>query len=171
MKSNRFVLFFFLAALFLVSCNSSRKAARENVSVSGAIMVSPPVIIYQTRADYRMHVPVILSEDRKSLLSYPAPGDVYYQGELAYPLELENGYLLDRRGIGPGVAFLKYTYYEYSRLDKTPSQAELMSLILDSDPLTVMYHCGQRHEYKDLVNELNELIRSGKVANYKRLDD
>ncbi len=171
MKSNRFVLFFFLAALFLVSCNSSRKAARENVPVSGAIMVSPPVIIYQTRADYRMHVPVILSEDRKSLLSYPAPGDVYYQGELAYPLELENGYLLDRRGIGPGVAFLKYTYYEYSRLDKTPSQAELMNLILDSDPLTVMYHCGQRHEYKDLVNELNELIRSGKVANYKRLDD
>lgn len=39
-----------------------------------------PVIIYKTAKDYSTYVPVSLSPDNKSIVSYPGVSDVYYQG-------------------------------------------------------------------------------------------
>lgn len=155
-------LFITLSALFS-GCHSSSK----NTKPSG--VTGPGVIVYKTTDNYFFHVPVTLSQDKKTLVSYPAPSDLLLNGELALPVKLEGGYLLDRRGINENSAFLKWTYYEYSRLDHTPKPEELMRMILDKDPFTEMYRCGKKSEYKDLIPELNEIIKSNKLSGFSRL--
>lgn len=115
----------------------------------------PPVIIYKTKANYNMHVPVSLSPDKKTLLSYPAVQDVYYQGALAIPTLLLNGYLLDNRGIDTNSVFLNYTYETYSALTQTPLPEELLKNIFADDPIETLYSCNCG---RDTVL-LNEMIR------------
>ncbi|MGE5317291.1 MAG: hypothetical protein ACM3ME_04790, partial [Chloroflexota bacterium] len=111
-------IFLLLAsALFIVSgCKTKQQVS---VVKGKPVIANAPVIIYKTKLDYSLQVPVTLSSDKKTLVSFPAPSDIYYGGDLAYPVKLENGYLLDRRGIDVNTAFTKWTYYEYSRLPKT----------------------------------------------------
>jgi hypothetical protein len=162
---------FLSAGLLLMSCShhvSSTTSAAG--SKKGTIAVnSPPCIIYRTRSDYSMNVPVTLSADKSKIVSYPDIKDIYYNGKLSVPTLLANGFLLDNRGIGLQVAFLNYTYEEYSRLSSTPHATDLMSLLLDKDPLIEMYQCGRRSQYTDIEHELNVLITSGKLNTCKKL--
>ncbi len=136
----------------------------------GAINVSgPAVIVYKTKNDYYDKVPVTLSEDKSMLMSYPAISDLYYNGELALPTRLNDGYLLDNRGITKNVAFLRVTYSSYSRLDMTPPTDLLFQMVLDDDPLVEMYNCGTRNEFQDIVNELNILIDKKKLKKFGNL--
>ena len=89
----------------------------------------------------------------------PAPSDLRRGKELALPTLLEGGFWLDNRGINEHVAFLTYTYEEYSRLPKAPSMDELMAHLLDKQPLVDFRVCGRRADYDDIVSELNALIR------------
>ena len=132
-------------------------------------MAGPPVIIYKTKKEYSNNVPVILSADKKMVVSYPGIKDIYTNGKFATPTLLENGYLLDNRGIGPDVAFLTLTYEAYSKLPATPKPDDFMKMILDADPLTEMYNCGTRYQYQDLAEELNKAIRDGKLGEFKKL--
>jgi hypothetical protein len=84
----------------------------------------------------------MLSADRKTILSYPHPKDLRTSDGLSVPVKLENGWLLDRRGIGMNVAFLRMTYAEYAALENAPSLAELDAAITDRDPLTDLCDCG-----------------------------
>jgi hypothetical protein len=129
----------------------------------------PPVIIYKTKSDYRDKVAVTLTEDKSKLSSFPAPSDVIQQGELALPIGLADGFLLDQRGINEQVAFLSMTYAVYSQLAKTPAASELMDMILDADPLVEMYHCGNSQAFTYIIDELNALILAGKLDRCRRL--
>ncbi|MPL72219.1 hypothetical protein SDC9_18000 [bioreactor metagenome] len=169
MKSHLFVTLILISAAAFVSCRSSKTSKPGDVKDKPQMVASPQAIIYKTRGDYFLHVPVTLSEDRKSLLAYPAPQDVFSGGDLAYPVRLENGYLLDRRGISPSSAFIKLTYYEYSRLGKTPTAEEIMKMILDDDPFTIIYQCGPKHSFRDIESDLNAIILDGKEDNFKKL--
>lgn len=122
-------------------------------------VASPPVLIYKTRKDYSHNVPVIMDASRRRIVSYPAPSDLRRGKELALPTLLEGGFWLDNRGINEHVAFLTYTYEEYSRLPKAPSMDELMAHLLDKQPLVDFRVCGRRADYDDIVSELNALIR------------
>lgn len=166
MKNYFALLFFICVALTFSSCKTNKTVQKE---ASTAYATGPQVIIYKTTENYFMHVPVVLSQDKKSIVSYPAPGDVYYNGDLAFPVKLEDGFLLDRRGVAPESGFLSWTYYEYSRFEKTPSPSELLNKMLDSDPFTIMYDCGKPSQYKDLVNELNVKIKAGNFSDFKQL--
>ena len=134
-----------------------------------AAVPGPRCIVYKTKADYTQMVPVMLSADKSMVVSYPDVKDIYNNGQLAYPTQLSDGYLLDNRGIGTEVAFLKMTYEEYSRLTVTPHPGELMEMIRDKDPLTEMYDCGSRSQYQDPVAVMMLLIRSGELIHQKRL--
>lgn len=150
----------------MFSCKTKQPAA----ATKGKPIYAPaPVIIYKTKLDYSQHVPVTLTPDKKSIVSYPATSDVYFGGDLAYPIRLEDEYFLDRRGIDANSAFTKWTYYEYSRLPKTPSPQEIMQGLLETDPFTEMWNCGNRGAFSDLENDLNKIIRNGKLSDYKRL--
>ena len=137
------------------STTGTKNPDEQNVSA----VASPKVIVYKTKKDYSHNVPVILSDDKKTIVSYPHPKDVYYNGRLAYPTPLVDGYLLDNRGIGPNVAFLSYTYEEYCKLDKVPDINTLYKKIIDKDPITEMWLCGFRHNYgSDISVKLNDMI-------------
>ncbi len=154
-----------IISMIAVACCHSHKTAKQTT----AGIPGPKAIIYKTRADYSQLVPVTLSEDKKSVVSYPDVKDVYYRGKLATPVLLHNGWLLDNRGINQDVAFISLTYEEYAKKDNTPDANELFSLIIDKDPLTKMYECGLRSDYQDIENELNELIDAGKFSAFKIL--
>jgi hypothetical protein len=117
-----------------------------------------PTMVYKTKNDYYDHVPVILSDDKTQIVSYPAPQDVYYQGRLAYPKRLNDNYLLDNRGIDTNVAFLKWTYEAYSKLQQAPPLQALYSAIIDKEPLLQLCNCGNRQQFKNEVSDLNILI-------------
>ena len=172
-KTQILTLFCFdlLAGLIFLSCSHRAvPSGSAGNSMTGTVGISsPPCIVYRTRTDYSGNVPVILSDDRSRIVSFPDIKDIYFNGALSYPTRLTDGYLLDNRGIGPMVAFLSYTYEDYSRLAATPSVHELMNHIIDKDPLSEMYHCGKRSDYSDPESELNLIITSGKLQAFTRL--
>lgn len=139
----------------------------ENATVK--TMAGPQAIVYKTKEDYYNNVPVILSAEKSEIVSYPGIKDIYFKGELAYPTKLNDGYLLDNRGIDINVGFLKYTYEQYSTLEKTPTSEELLSNILDTDPITEMYNCGSKFDFKDILSELNDAIDNNKLASFQKL--
>ncbi|MCL2510737.1 MAG: hypothetical protein FWF09_01665 [Bacteroidales bacterium] len=142
----------------------------EPTNISAASFALPNVIIYKTKADYSKNVPIGLDDERASIVSYPGQTDLKGQE----PIPLKYGFLLDRRGIRPNVAFLKYTYDEYLALEKLPSMAEMFANIIDADPLTEMYNCGKVSDFHhgDLEELLNQALTENDgnpAAIYKRL--
>ena len=156
----------------LISCTililvlSSLKPCGNKEKVS---YMPPVAIIYKTKADYSKNVPVTLSEDKSHIVSYPAAQDVYTNGSLAYPAELEKGFLLDNRGVNVNSAFLKLTYEEYAKLKPLPGTDELYKMIIDKDPITEMYNMGTRRRFKDEKAELNSLIKKHKLKEFKKI--
>jgi hypothetical protein len=133
------------------------------------VNATPQAIVYKTVKDYNRLVPVVMNQERTKIVSYPAPSDIYYNGKLAMPTVLQDGYLLDNRGIDENTVFLTYTYEEYSRLSEAPPLSELINKIQDRHPLAEIIYCGERNQYKDEVKELNELIKKN-FPNCRRIN-
>lgn len=172
-RASTIFLFFFLS-MILFSCsntkvNQSKQSESTDETATPKTKAGPKVIIYKTNADYFNNVPVTLTEDKSAIASFPGIKDVFFKGELAYPTKLNDGYLLDNRGIDQNVAFLNYTYEQYSTLEKTPTSEELFNNILDNDPISEMYNCGSKFDFKDLINELNETIESKNLTSFQKL--
>jgi len=134
-----------------------------------AQLPAPQVIIYKTKADYSRLVPITLSADKKTVISYPDIRDISRDGKFTYPTSLKQGYWLDNRGISADVAFLRLSYEEYAALPKTPSSEFLYAMILTRNPLKKMYACGLRHKFQDPEKELNQAIDSGNLSSFTRL--
>lgn len=122
-------------------------------------MGGPPVIIYKTKKNYNKNVAIILSEDKTEIVSYPDPKDVIKNDNYCYPTSLIKGFLLDNRGINKNIAFLSITYEEYAKLKTAPSIDEMKKLIIDKNPLKKMYICGNQYQYKNLTEEVNQIIK------------
>lgn len=161
-----------LIVLLLSACRTPHESSTQAVTTPDAPVwsmriepkagVMPPVIVYKTRADYNDNVPVKLDPLRTRIVSYPDPSDVRRgNGTFSTPTLLNDGYLLDNRGVGQFTAFLDYTYAEYSQLDSVPSLEVLMSRIIDKQPFVELWDCGSRTKYNDLINDLNALIQEG----------
>lgn len=136
----------------------------ENSSNSG-----PPCIIYKTKSDFDKFVPVVLNDEKSKIISYPAISDIYYKGKFAYPTKLSDGFLLDNRGIDKNVAFLNLTYEEYSKLTKTPTSGELIEMIFADDPLIEMYNCGSKYKFKNLLEDIDKLIKNNELNKCRRI--
>ena len=126
-------------------------------------ITAPATIVYKTKANYNNLVPVLLSDDKKEIISYPHPSDLKVGDALALPTLLKNGYLLDNRGIGVNVAFLKITYEEYNKLEKVPTLNELYDLIIDKDPLVEFCNCGNNKVFTNKKNQINKVIENKKL--------
>ena len=165
-----------LAMLLIVSvawsCKTQKKvdsmdSQKEIITIDYS--TGPTIFIYKTKGDYNNLVPIILSDDKTKITSFPHPKDVYYKGKLALPKQLEDGYLLDNRGISANVAFLSITYDKYSKLEKAPAVDELFNMIIDNNPLVELYDCGNRYQYKDEVVELNNIITNEQLTQCKKV--
>jgi hypothetical protein len=169
-------------AMTLCACHTTNEAAdsvatKENdeavmlslprtggMSSGKSFVRSPRVFIYKLKdAGLYDHVPVIMSQERTVITSYPAPTDLSTAAGLRLPTRLEDDYLLDNKGINQNVAFLDYTYDEYSKLHQAPTMEELMTHIVDKSPLSEWRYCGLRSDYTDIVNQLNEMIKAERV--------
>jgi len=148
--------------IFVVICFCVACASQKQVAVN----MKQPTLVYKTKGNYDNLVPILLSDDKTEIVMYPAPTDIYYQGKLALPTKLKQGYLLDNRGIGKNVAFIKLTYQVYAKLDKAPSLTELYAMIVDKEPLLEIYNCGNREDFSNLVKQLNQIIEQGKLTEY-----
>jgi hypothetical protein len=157
-------ILFIIFISILVSCNPSSKGKQTKPTgdsdTLAAAVAGPPALVYKTRGDYYRFVPVLLSEDKSRIISYPHPGDLKTGKGYRYPDSLSGGYLLDNKGIGPHVAFLGITYEEYSDLSEVPDADSLYAKIIDKDPLTELCNCGLRMSFSDPVLQLNRLIDS-----------
>jgi len=140
------------------------KIRKNNPDISFDYSGGPPLTIYKTRKNYNRNVAVGLSDDKSQIISYPHPTDVFYKGELAYPDKLNKGYLLDNQGLGANVAFLNISMKKYSKLEDVPSMEELKSMIIDKQPLTELYYCGDRQIEKDEITFLNKIIDEGLLS-------
>ncbi len=168
----KFLALSILPGLLFISCSSHTMPSGSSSSGSKSADVGlpgPPCIVYKTRNDYNHLVPVILTPDKSAIASYPGIRDVSSGNGFLYPTLLANGYLLDNRGIGPDVAFISYTYEEYSKLTETPDSKELYKLIVDKEPLLEMYNCGNKNKYNDLVKTLNDIILKEELHQFTRL--
>jgi hypothetical protein len=152
----------------IVSCCSTKKAESMKTD-QNAFITGPKAIIYQTKEDYSKFVPIILSDDKKSIESYPDIKDIYFNGRLAYPTPLHKDYWLDNRGVSINIAFINLTYEEYSKLPKTPLPEELMKMIIDTEPIVTMYSCGLRSSYQNIETELNAKIDAGNFSSFKKM--
>lgn len=159
-----------IAGISIQGCKCKEKAS---VTVDTAIVIEkfqaeetagtktlPHALVYKTKKDYSKNVPVSLNEDKTAIVSYPAPTDIFFNGSFAYPTPLENGYLLDNRGIGQNVAFLEYTYQEYSELKQVPEKNMLFKKIIDFNPLMELWDCGIRKQSKTEIEIYNTLIKN-----------
>lgn len=159
-----YLLILFIVSLF-TGCHCSKKTTKsttvEQNNIQPESNATAPALVYKTRKDYTHYVPVIMNVEKTKIVSYPDPTDIYYNGKLSYPTPLENGFLLDNRGIGPNVAFLNLTYEAYSQLKGTLTMKQMMDNLLDKYPLLEMWNCGPRGGFKDEVKELNVLIDNG----------
>jgi len=170
--------FYYLALLVFISgvaasCSSSKKtdntAKEEKEVLANVAVTGPPVIIYKTKADYYDKVPVILSDDKSKVVSYPGARDLYIGDKLALPTRLHKGFLLDNRGINENVAFLNISYEKFTMMQRVFTAGQLYDMILDKDPLTEMYNCGKKSKFKDEVAELNVIIDKGSFEGCKKL--
>lgn len=116
----------------------SRLIVNEGPMPGGKPLASamPRAIVYRTGADYADKVPVNIDTHSGAIVSYPDPRDLHAE---AMPLPLANGYLLDRRGISPSVAFTSFTYAEYAALQAPPTMEQLKKSIINKHPIVEMY--------------------------------
>lgn len=97
-----------IMAISICACCNYKDESYLRIDYSSA---SPNVIVYNIKADYFDKVPITLSEDKKSILSYPDPKDLIVDGVYFLPTKLEKGYLLDNRGISINTVFLNITLF------------------------------------------------------------
>lgn len=154
---------FFLLVLTLgcKSCGNMKESKTEDFQPQ--YKPGPQILVYKTKKDYSNFVPVLLSEDKTEIISYPHPNDLIVGNGFPFPTTLNNHYLLDNRGINKNVAFLKFTYQEYSELKTLPTLKELFDNILDKDPLIELCDCGNKTAFSDPVKQLNSLISKDKL--------
>ena len=134
----------------------------DGVAPMTPAMALAPIIIYKTRGDYRNLVPITLSADKKYVVARPAPSDLRRGDGFCTPVELADGYLLDRRGIGPTTAFVEYTYEQYFAIKGIPSQSDLLQRIVDADPFTELYRCDRSRCNPNDIKSMNAYIKAGK---------
>lgn len=151
------------------SCNCPKSCCKAKKSENSVSIPGPGVIIYQTTSNYNDNVPVILNNTKTEIISYPGIMDIRHADGFPLPTLLDNGFLLDNRGINENVAFLKYTYQEYASLKETPKPDELFNLIIDKNPLKQMYKGNVRSTYQDVVVEMNNKIKNNDFSGLKRL--
>lgn len=135
--------------------------ANQNKVTNHESMANEPFIIYKTKANYQLNVPVILNDDKTVIVSYPAPGDLKTDNGYRVPTELPLGYLLDNRGIGVNVAFTSFTYQTYAEMSEAPNIETLMSSIIDNDPLMELYDCKDQLKIKHDPSKVKKMVRKG----------
>lgn len=159
----KYIVIASVVALLAGACSSSQGVGDASANVVEVAPVRtqalPQATVYKTNSDSRNLVPVTLSPDGKTIVSYPAPTDINASQR---PVELADGYLLDRRGVNDNSAFTGYTYAQYSSMTSAPGTDELLRSINHDISIVAMVRLPM--SLNDAVNDTaacNRMIREG----------
>lgn len=139
------------AAILLCGCSSKKKAvsAYDNMSKQGVETVRPDAVaveptgtknmqmipkatVFRMSGDYADNVAVTLDSNGE-LAYYPAPSDLKSSSA---PLEIADGWYLNRQGLGPNSVFTKYTFAQYRALKQAPTPEEIKAAIIPGAVVT-----------------------------------
>lgn len=148
-----------------ISCSAKKEIVQNSKEglLEQTFISEPPLLVYKTKKNYNYLVPVLLSDDRITIISYPHPKDLIVGSGYSLPTILNDGYLIDNRGIGRNVAFLSISYEEYSKLENAPSIDEIYKMIIDKEPLLELCNCGAKTSFINIEKEINILILNNKL--------
>lgn len=108
---------------------------------------------FKMTGDYSNNVAVTLNADG-SLAYYPAPSDITPNSR---PVELTNGWWLNRQGLSPNSVFTRYTFEEYAKLPSVPSQEEIKNAIIPGARVSEMkvlpYPAGEAMQHLSEIKE------------------
>lgn len=156
------ILFLILIVFWGASCETTKDMS--HIDFDGT-----PTVIYQMKKDYSKLVPVILSDDKTKVISYPSPKDMFHpNGELRVQQELSDGFYLDQIGLTINSAFISYAIEDYSRMIMPPSTDSLFKLVIDADPFKKMYNLGNRKQYLE-EGKVESIVSSGDYKYFKKL--
>lgn len=120
--------------LMIGACSSKNKIVNDaasgqqsvaSVGLTGARSL-PKATAFKMNGNYSKQVGVTLDNNGR-LTYFPAPGDITPN---SVPLDLGNGWWLNRQGIGEGSVFTRWTFEEYSKLKNVPTQEEILKSII-----------------------------------------
>lgn len=94
----------------------------------------PMATAFRMSGDYQDNVAVTLDASG-NLVYFPAPTDITADSR---PIDLGNGWWLNRQGLGQNSVFTKYTFAEYAELPEVPSVSQLKNAILPNAHVTQM---------------------------------
>lgn len=120
-----------LPLALLAACapkNNSMITVKADAPVEGMPVVGlmPKATAFRMTGDYADKVAVTFGADGR-LVYYPAPSDI---SAASRPLDLGNGWWLNRQGLSANSVFTKWTFDEYAALKKTPSQEEIKAAVI-----------------------------------------
>jgi hypothetical protein len=139
--------------------SGSPVAAVANDICNSPVAAMPTAVVYRVNGAFVDKVAVTMSVNRKQIVSYPAPSDV---SEATLPIQLADGYLLDRRGINMNSVFTKYSYKEYGELPIAPSLSELREMVIPGAIVTDLVRLPMTLSAAVAdTARVNELIRAG----------
>lgn len=87
---------------------------------------------FQMSGDYADHVAITLDANG-NLLYYPAPTDL---SDSSTPIEIGDGWWLNRQGISANSQFTSYTFDEYMALKTPPTRRQLIESIIPGARVT-----------------------------------
>lgn len=132
-KMKRYAFIFVMASLMMGCTHKATEnnapvalPPRDPAPVGKTVAMIPKATAFKMNGDYADHVGITLGQDGE-VTYFPAPSDI---SSASKPLNLGNGWWLNRQGLGKNSVFLKYTFEEYSRLKETPTVAELKKNII-----------------------------------------
>lgn len=170
----RKIVVFLIKIIILVSlialyrCGANTKLEKDTEKIKFKFIpdfnVGKHTFVYKTRKNFNDNIPVLLSEDKTKIISYPHPLDVTVENILVIPTKLKNGYLLDNKGISKNAAFISIKYDAFSKMKNAPSYDVLYSLIIDKDPITELYDCGNKIAFDDELSQLNHMIKNNSLG-------
>lgn len=158
-------ILFLLPVMMVFGCSKKTTTVAEPVPPQPEVvrMVEPTgsrplgmvlkATAFQMSGDYSNNVAITLNEDG-SLAYYPAPSDIT---ENSRPVELSDGWWLNRQGLGPNSVFTRYTFDEFQKLPSVPSQEELKAAVIPGARVTdwkkLSYPAGEAMKYLPQIKE------------------
>lgn len=132
--------FFLIAPVaLLLGCSSHNTTvtipvASVPVQETGTVALRPQASAFRMSGDYADKVAVTFDGNGR-LVYFPAPSDI---SAASRPVDLGNGWWLNRQGISANSVFTRWTFDEYKALKKTPSAREIKEAIIPGAYVTDM---------------------------------
>lgn len=104
------------------------------IAVDNKVYKLPQASAFRMSGNYSNNVAIGMNANG-DITYFPAPTDITADSK---PIDLGNGWWLNRQGIGENAIFTKYTFAEYAALPQVPSIAQLKNSVIPGAHVTQM---------------------------------